>query len=132
MPAFMKAFWLFILFILLLYHTFYKIVLFPLGYSHAIGLSMHHLFLRRQIEDLKEIIYVEMVKVDGFQYDLAYHEMNIVFLQFYFFEKFIKIYLIDRILAISFLAESLEDMLLVLSNELSNLDKHLFFFVLIY
>ena len=73
-----------------------------------------------------------MVKVDGFQYDLAYHEMNIVFLQFYFFEKFIKIYLIDRILAISFLAESLEDMLLVLSNELSNLDKHLFFFVLIY
>jgi len=47
-------------------------------------------------------------------------------------KKYVEVIFLDSILTISFLIQGLEDMLLVLSDQLGNLNEHLFLTILIY
>jgi hypothetical protein len=86
------------------------------------------LLLFGHIEDLKHVLDVQVIEVQRLQYDLTDHEVDILDLQLYLFEKVVEIFLWDSVFSVPPVCQGLMDVLLVICDQLCDLDKHLVLF----
>lgn len=82
------------------------------------------------VKYLKHCVIVEMFEVERLEYYLADDEIHELFLQLYFIEETGELLLRYSALAVSLPIQRSQDMLVVICDELGDLDKHLFLFLL--
>lgn len=118
LPAFHETFGLLVLLVLLLDYALDDVIFLFVGRLNSIHLHGvdRGLFLRRHVEYLEKIINIEVIEVERFQDDLADHEINILFLKFYLFEKLVEFLLRNGTLGVALVIQGLEDMLLILGH----------------
>ena len=133
LPAFHEALGLLILLILFLHHTLnhVKLLLGVPRQSILLG-GLGDVLLRWHVEDFEKVVNVEVVYVQRFQDYLADHEIDVLFLKVNLFKKLVKLLLGDGGFAVSFVSQSLQNVLLVLGDQLSDLDEHFLLFALIH